>query len=51
MAQSTAGPLPTIQAGLREALLETLSGILSPGHEVRAAAEEQLKVLEVTEGE
>ncbi|XP_018412390.1 PREDICTED: importin-9 [Nanorana parkeri] len=49
MAQSTAGPLPTVQAGLREALLETLSGILSSGHEVRAAAEEQLKVLEVTE--
>ncbi|XP_068125456.1 importin-9 [Hyperolius riggenbachi] len=49
MAQSTGSPVLTVQAGLREALLETLSGILSPGHEVRAAAEEQLKVLEVTE--
>uniref|UniRef100_A0A8C5P946 Importin 9 n=1 Tax=Leptobrachium leishanense TaxID=445787 RepID=A0A8C5P946_9ANUR len=49
MAQSTPLAFPAVQAGLREALLETLSGILSPGHEVRAAAEEQLKVLEVTE--
>ncbi|XP_053562447.1 importin-9 [Bombina bombina] len=40
---------PAVQAGLREALLETLTGILSPCQEVRAAAEEQLKVLEVTE--
>ncbi|KAJ1139608.1 hypothetical protein NDU88_005976 [Pleurodeles waltl] len=38
-----------LQQGLKEALLETLSGILSATHEVRAAAEEQLKVLEVTE--
>ncbi|XP_053312848.1 importin-9 [Spea bombifrons] len=49
MAQVSTPVFPAVQAGLREALLETLSGILSPGHEVRAAAEEQLKVLEVTE--
>ncbi|OCT91946.1 importin-9 [Xenopus laevis] len=49
MAHPQQGGLPAVQAGLREALLDTLNGILSPGHEVRAAAEEQLKVLEVTE--
>ncbi|NP_001087649.1 importin 9 L homeolog [Xenopus laevis] len=49
MAHAQQGGLPAVQAGLREALLDTLNGILSPGHEVRAAAEEQLKVLEVTE--
>ena len=43
-----AGP---VQQGLKEALVETLSAILSPGQEVRSAAEEQVKVLEVTEGE
>uniref|UniRef100_A0A452T9S9 Importin 9 n=1 Tax=Ursus maritimus TaxID=29073 RepID=A0A452T9S9_URSMA len=35
--------------GLKEALVDTLTGILSPVQEVRAAAEEQIKVLEVTE--
>ncbi|KAM4699585.1 importin-9 [Discoglossus pictus] len=49
MAQSSPAGFPAVQAGLREALLDTLGGILSPRHEVRAAAEEQLKVLEVTE--
>ncbi|OCT94502.1 hypothetical protein XELAEV_18012175mg [Xenopus laevis] len=49
MAHAQQGGLPAVQAGLREALLDTLNGILSPGHEVRSAAEEQLKVLEVTE--
>lgn len=44
---SAAGP---VQQGLKEALIETLTAILSPVHEVRAAAEEQIKVLEVTEG-
>ncbi|XP_019952379.1 importin-9 [Paralichthys olivaceus] len=41
-----AGP---VQQGLKEALIETLTAILSPVQEVRAAAEEQVKVLEVTE--
>lgn len=45
---SVAGP---VQQGLKEALIETLTAILSPVQEVRAAAEEQIKVLEVTEGE
>uniref|UniRef100_A0A8C8JKP3 Importin N-terminal domain-containing protein n=1 Tax=Oncorhynchus tshawytscha TaxID=74940 RepID=A0A8C8JKP3_ONCTS len=43
---SAAGP---VQQGLKEALIETLTAILSPVQEVRAAAEEQIKVLEVTE--
>lgn len=45
---SGAGP---VQQGLKEALMETLTAILSPVQEVRTAAEEQIKVLEVTEGE
>uniref|UniRef100_A0A3Q3ANS1 Importin 9 n=1 Tax=Kryptolebias marmoratus TaxID=37003 RepID=A0A3Q3ANS1_KRYMA len=45
-AGSAAGP---VQQGLKEALIETLTAILSPVQEVRAAAEEQIKVLEVTE--
>lgn len=45
---SSTGP---VQQGLKEALIETLTAILSPIQEVRAAAEEQIKVLEVTEGE
>lgn len=44
------GPGPVAQ-GLKEALVETLTGILCPVQAVRAAAEEQVKVLEVTEGE
>uniref|UniRef100_A0A668STY8 Importin N-terminal domain-containing protein n=1 Tax=Oreochromis aureus TaxID=47969 RepID=A0A668STY8_OREAU len=39
----------SVQQGLKEALIETLTAILSPVQEVRAAAEEQIKVLEVTE--
>lgn len=39
-----------VQQGLKEALIETLTAILSHVQEVRAAAEEQIKVLEVTEG-
>ncbi|XP_013931646.1 PREDICTED: importin-9-like [Thamnophis sirtalis] len=42
------GPGPVAQ-GLKEALVETLNGILCPVQGVRAAAEEQVKVLEVTE--
>ncbi|GAB0199944.1 importin-9 [Grus japonensis] len=42
------GPGPVAQ-GLKEALVETLTGILCPVQAVRAAAEEQVKVLEVTE--
>ncbi|XP_059509503.1 importin-9 isoform X2 [Stegostoma tigrinum] len=38
-----------VQQGLKEALFEALSSILSPVQEVRAAGEEQIKVLEVTE--
>ncbi|XP_068171167.1 importin-9 isoform X3 [Antennarius striatus] len=41
-----AGP---VQQGLKEALIDTLTAILSPVQEVRASAEEQIKVLEVTE--
>lgn len=44
-------PTGPVQQGLKEALMETLTAILSPVQEVRAAAEEQIKVLEVTEGE
>ncbi|KAH1171946.1 hypothetical protein KIL84_007564, partial [Mauremys mutica] len=43
-----AGAGPVAQ-GLKEALVETLTGILCPVQGVRAAAEEQVKVLEVTE--
>lgn len=42
-------PSGQVQQGLKEALVETLTAILSPVQEVRAAAEEQIKVLEVTE--
>ncbi|XP_072336822.1 importin-9 isoform X3 [Scyliorhinus torazame] len=38
-----------VQQGLKEALFEALGSILSPVQEVRAAGEEQIKVLEVTE--
>ncbi|CDQ59539.1 unnamed protein product [Oncorhynchus mykiss] len=50
---SAAGPRSAsaglVQQGLKEALIDTLTAILSPVQEVRAAAEEQIKVLEVTE--
>lgn len=49
-AVGSGGPGPVAQ-GLKEALVETLNGILCPVQGVRAAAEEQVKVLEVTEGE
>uniref|UniRef100_A0A8D0ACY0 Importin 9 n=1 Tax=Sander lucioperca TaxID=283035 RepID=A0A8D0ACY0_SANLU len=42
-------PQEGARQGLKEALIETLTAILSPVQEVRAAAEEQIKVLEVTE--
>lgn len=48
MSAAAAGP---VAQGLKEALVETLTGILCPVQAVRAAAEEQVKVLEVTEGE
>ena len=35
---------------LKQALLESLTAILSPDQETRRMGEEQLKVLEVTEG-
>ena len=35
---------------VRNALLESLSAILSPQQEIRQQGEEQLKLLEVTEG-
>lgn len=51
-AAGSASGLPgPVAQGLKEALVDTLTGILSPVQEVRAAAEEQIKVLEVTEGE
>ena len=40
-----------VSGGLRDALIENLNNILSPQAEVRRAAEEQIHVLEVTEGE
>ncbi|XP_052329209.1 importin-9-like isoform X1 [Oncorhynchus keta] len=50
---SAAGPRSAsaglVQQGLKEALIDTLTAILSPVQEVRAVAEEQIKVLEVTE--
>uniref|UniRef100_A0AAR2J616 Importin N-terminal domain-containing protein n=1 Tax=Pygocentrus nattereri TaxID=42514 RepID=A0AAR2J616_PYGNA len=45
----TSLPEDGAEQGLKEALIETLTAILSPVQEVRAAAEEQIKVLEVTE--
>lgn len=36
---------------LKQALIESLTAILSPDQQARHMAEEQLKVLEVTEGE
>jgi len=38
-----------IQGSLKEALYETLTGILSPHYETRKAAEQRLQALEVTE--
>ena len=35
---------------LKEALFESLTAVLSPVQEIRAAGEEQVKALEVTEG-
>lgn len=35
---------------LKQALIESLTAILSPDQQARQQAEEQLKVLEVTEG-
>lgn len=35
---------------LKEVLLESLSSVLSPNHDIRIAGEEQVKALEVTEG-
>lgn len=40
-----------VNSGLREALVDNLNNILSAQAEVRQAAEEQIHVLEVTEGE
>jgi hypothetical protein len=41
---------PDVNRSLKEALYETLNGILSPHHDVRIAAEERIQALEVTEG-
>jgi hypothetical protein len=41
---------PDVNRSLKEALFETLNGILSPHHDVRIAAEERIQALEVTEG-
>lgn len=40
-----------MSGGLRDALIDNLNNILSPQAEVRRAAEDQIHVLEVTEGE
>jgi hypothetical protein len=39
-----------VNRSLKEALYETLNGILSPHHDIRIAAEERIQALEVTEG-
>ncbi|XP_067129013.1 importin-9 [Centruroides vittatus] len=44
-----ATPNIEVSGTLKEALFETLNAILSPIHDVRANAEDQLKVLEVTD--
>lgn len=41
--------LGDVQGSLREALYETLNGILSPHRETRQAAEQRIQALEVTE--
>jgi hypothetical protein len=41
---------PDVNRSLKEALYETLNGILSPHHDIRVAAEERIQALEVTEG-
>jgi hypothetical protein len=41
---------PDVNRSRKEALYETLNGILSPHHDVRIAAEERIQALEVTEG-
>jgi hypothetical protein len=41
---------PEVSRSLKEALFETLNGILSPHHDVRIGAEERIQALEVTEG-
>lgn len=38
-----------VQGSLKEALYETLTGILSPHYETRKAAEQRIQALEVTE--
>lgn len=53
MNASGPGPVSTldqVDKGLKETLIDALNAILSPVQEVRAAAEERIKVLEVTEG-
>lgn len=53
MSASGPGPvssLDQVDKGLKETLIDALNAILSPVQEVRAAAEERIKVLEVTEG-
>ncbi|KAH0619009.1 hypothetical protein JD844_018608 [Phrynosoma platyrhinos] len=46
MSGPVSGSLGPVAQGLKEALVETLNGILCPVQGVRAAAEEQVKVLE-----
>jgi hypothetical protein len=41
---------PDVNRSLKEALYETLNGVLSPHHDIRIAAEERIQALEVTEG-
>ena len=43
-------PTGEVSRTLKDALFETLSSILSPIHEVRISAEQQISVLEVTDG-
>lgn len=44
-----AAPARDVSRSLKEALYETLQSILSPDHNIRTSAEEQIKVLEVTD--
>lgn len=43
-------PTGEVSRTLKDALFETLSSILSPIHDVRISAEQQISVLEVTDG-
>lgn len=45
-----AAPMRDVNRTLKDALYETLTSILSPIHDVRIGAEQQISALEVTDG-